>query len=417
MRNFQTLEEIIKIKKSDLNEAQNYFVFLSTAFNEFQKRKFKSMISELQVDEHESDCDSSHHLIGFPGTIQNATDEISNGIFHFISSIDFEAKEFVNAISSNFIELIDYDKANIDKIYRLISENKKKIDQINLSFDALSTEYLSHSQKFANYTNEIRNATNKTAIMQYRRQFSDIAKIREDLAPTREKLLSTSQKALDSIRDDIITLSFNITEHNKKLKNLFLWAAQEYDILSSKMSEASNIMKNAADKINFSTDFKSFINAKKIIRYDLQETEFVPYDTNSPAFYDIPPLPKQEITTIMPIFMAKVVNDYFASGENEMNCKKGKMIYLLELPEGDWCYSMSPITRKTGFIPCFCVEPVGDKFGIVIRECEMTVEYCDKGDLIAIFDENSGVNYKAMNNLGEKFDIPKANVGIIFSNN
>jgi hypothetical protein len=122
-------------------------------------------------------------------------------------------------------------------------------------------------------------------------------------------------------------------------------------------------------KVDFKSDFVGFLQKTRLSKFDLNDLEFEAYPTSGPGFRGLNPanLPESQV---YPIGMAKVIVDHYAYEKSQLSCIVGKSLFLMEPSDQDWVYVLNPYTLLTGFVPNFCLEPVGKGLGVMLREQE-----------------------------------------------
>ena len=360
-------------------------------------------------------------MLGIPGTLFNAIKRTSEGYLNFIYQIYNEGHEILNEIATRISGIISIDDNHIKPYFN----NLKAINEISTqnmqSLETMIKQYSSISHKFSKYTLEISTSKSKSALKQYRKKFLDVMAARKKIEPFRLSLIEKFQEQVDDANKNYQMIAVGLNEHNTKIKDFLLWYAKQIDDFSSKMQEYAAAMHEVADNIDFADDFKAFINYNKIVRYDMEDIEFVPFDTNHPAFKDVEIISIDHgISEPLPVGIAKVVHDYEPRSINEMRCQAGKYVLLMEsLNEADddndgWCYSMNPFTRKSGFLPIYCLQTVGINFGVILRDPDNPSIPANKGSFISVLQNENSLNYIVQNISGEQFTIPKSSVGILF---
>jgi hypothetical protein len=168
----------------------------------------------------------------------------------------------------------------------------------------------------------------------------------------------------------------------------------------------------AASEIDYDRDFTEFVSTTRIVRFDLRDLEFVAFSSTNAAFSGIQAKIALEIAPVYPIGIAHVVADHYPGGTNEIGCRSGKSMLMMEAADEDWCYVMNPVTLVSGFVPSLCLEPIGTALGVVIRE-ETEVENLYLGDCVSIL-EDQGRNWVVENVFGLSLVVSKGVVGIIY---
>lgn len=302
-------------------------------------------------------------------------------------------------------------KLKLKKMENYINEMNfaiEKLNDIDQVMERLERKQTSVLQKFGKMTNDIIAISNPVATKQFQAYFQKIVDIRKKLSTTKERIVKSAQESIDLFKNTVNSAGSLFTQRDDIMKALFSWYSFNFFDFGSKMNDFSNEIDKAADKIDFNTDFKSFANLKHLVRSDFIVDEFKPFDTSGPAFEGIEPIeiPKKE--QLIPINIVKVIHDYQEEEENEISCKKGQYLLLMEDMDNDWVLCMNQI--KIGFLPVNCIEKIGDKFGVIKSDIGMYV----KGECVTIFSENN-LCYNVVNLHGIEQIVDKEHVFIIHS--
>lgn len=395
---------IQKTYQKDITETiliQNHCSGICNSFNKFHMKNVPSFESRI------SSIDDGV-VPGVPGTLQDGTKAISQCFNDYLNILDEELKNLWTSLSSQFIQ---FDEDEFKKHQSVLTTAVNKYNQLKLEISRMSNAKGQIILRFTKYTSKITNSDSKDELAQFRMQYDEIVKTRNSLSKRRNTILSESQEFLDTTRKECEALSKIFTEYNTNVKNYYLMFYDFFMDTYNKLKELSDKNNEFTGMIDATTDFRSFIEDKKIIRSDIG-FDFVEFDTSSPAFSGCKPCPKIEIPVDFPIAMAKVTKNYKSDEENVITCKKGKNIFLVEFPEKEWCYAMKPFTWSTGFVPSCCIERIGTKFG-TIKKDKLPKAFGEACDFVAIISEDEN-NYFIENIYGQQISCPKDGISMVF---
>lgn len=286
----------------------------------------------------------------------------------------------------------------------------EKLNEIDKVMERLEGKHTSTIQKFGKMTNEIVSISNPVVARQYQESFQKIVELRKKNNKTRERMIKSGQDTLDQFESIINTICDMLVQRDNILKALISWYSYNFNDFGLKMAEFANEMDETADKFDFEADFKSFVEMKQLVRFDLMDDddEFQPIDTSGPAFEGVeqidfpPPIPK------VPINIVIAKHTYQAEDEGEISCVKGQYMYMMEDMDYDWVLCMR--TGKIGFLPVNCIERVGSKFGVINEDIGMYL----KGEYVAVIEENN-ICYSVINIHGVKQLVEKDFLHVIHS--
>jgi len=267
------------------------------------------------------------------------------------------------------------------------------------------------TQKFENYTGEMteRLVQNPTATRAFRKEFEAVVKARAETAKTRAPIRSQAQLSINTYRQAVSSVRESFVARNVALRIVFDAVQSSMSRISGRLRESAAAVARANDTFNFVNDFTAFVSETKIVRYDMPDLEFKPFE---PKVTEIQwPKAEVSITPVYPMGLAKCVADYYASGANQLSCKVGKSLFLMEPTDSDWVLVLNPITLMSGWVPSYCLEVIGRGLGVILKE-QPNVSV---GDCVAILDDSQLANFVVETAFGQQITVSKGAVGIIHS--
>ena len=396
---------IQKTYQKDIDEViliQTHCSEICNSFTKFHRKNIPSIETKLAFQKDDN-------MPGVPGTFQDVTEAVFQCFTEYLKILDEELKNLWTSLSSQFIQ---FDEDNFKSHQSKLATAVNKYNQLISETNRMTTSKAQIILRFNKYTTKIADSNSKEELSQFRMQYDEIAKNRASLAKRRNSILKESQELLGTIRQESSIISDILTEYNTNVKDYYQMFYGFFTDTDAKLKILAETFNQCIDVMDSTTDFKNFIEKNKIVRSDLV-FEFEKFDTSSPAFAGCKPCPKIEIPVDFPIAMANVLKSYNADGENEISCKKGKNIFLAEIPENEWCYVIKPFTWSTGFVPSACLQRIGAKLG-AIKNDNLPKAFGEAGDFVAIISEDE-YNYFIENIFGQQISVPKENISLVFA--
>ncbi|KAH0785704.1 SH3 domain containing protein [Histomonas meleagridis] len=383
---------------------------MAYAFGEFKLQNESNLIERI------SNNSSDDVAIGIPGTTLNGY----LSVYKEFEEIQQKLNQMSNAIVNTFTTSVgafaskrkDQLSETIEELFEVIT----KIEGVQQVMENFTSSHSEMIQRFAKYTNDIvLNPNNSGILKQYQLQFGKIVQARAKHEKTKVAMIRTAKASINKYRELVGKISDTFFQRQNTIKDLILWISTSFEEFSQTLEQSSKNLKTFAEFISFENDFQSFIESKHIVRYEMSTTDFVPLDTSGPAFEGVNTKLSVEISMLYPIGLANVIHDYQANGTNEMSCKKGKNILLLEEPTYPWVYVMNPRTRVTGYIPSECISWISRKFGVIIRDFNESNVIMQIGEYVAIIKELPNGSFLVENTFGIRTNADKSYIGLLYT--
>lgn len=391
-----------------------YLTLLANAFTQkSQDEHPKPLIDQLAIQPNDSNGIPT--IVGYPGSTEKAIEALSSALSAISTSFTEESLQIMEIMGKSIAQLEKPHTEVVVPLLQQASDTMMSIEGLTDGFDEMCSGASQLAQQFAGYTNTLvqDGKPNQTMLTQYGKQFEKVLEMRETYREKRARVIEASQSYILRLRETFDGLKSAMDERKKTLLELFVNIGLAYSEAASKTAMAGARVKEAME-MSFRDDMLAFVKQRKIARYDLRDLEFEAIDTSGPAFEGLDTKIDVQVADIYPIGMAKVVKDYLATDEKQMNCKMGKRLMLMEEPDGDWCYVMNPITLTCGFVPTECLERVKGSLGIVIRQPGLDDGSLSVGDFVMIVETTSSA-YITEDVLGTRGISPKHLIGVIYS--
>ena len=402
--------------ETNIQMVAQYLTLLSNAFTQLNKAEVSVPLAD-RLGVHPHDKDGLPTIVGYPGGTKMSIDALSGALTAIVTSFVEESEQIIETMRTSIAELETERSKTILPLIKAANDAMMSLDGLSSVLDEICADKSHLTQQFAGYTNTLAHneGPNKSMLSQYEKQFQVVLKARAENEVKRGSVIEASQLHIQRLRDVFAKLRAAMDSRNKKLMELFVNIGITYSDAAAKVAMAGAQVKEAMEQLDARDDLMKFVRQRKIARYDLRDIEFEAIDTSGPAFEGVDTKIAVEVADVYPIGMARVVKDYLASDEKQMNCKAGKYLMLMEEPDEDWCYVMNPITLACGFVPTECLDRVQGSLGIVIRQpsgiddTRLTV-----GDFVMIVETTSSA-YITEDVMGERGIYPKHIIGVIYS--
>jgi hypothetical protein len=268
-------------------------------------------------------------------------------------------------------------------------------------------------QKLENYTQEMtqRLVENKTATRVFRKQFDEVVKAREETAKMRAPVRASAQQSIVSYRQALCKCGDTFRARNSEVRLLFNALQLNLARISEHLHQSAETVQKAVDGIDFVKDFATFVKETGIVRYDMRDLEFKAFQPKVEGIAIVPSKVEVSISPVYPIGLAKSTCDYYASGANQLSCKEGKSLFLMEPADGDWVLVLNPVTLMSGYVPSYCLKVVGHGLGVVLKDqANLSI-----GDCVALIDQSQISNYVVETAFGQQLTVSRGAVGVIYS--
>jgi hypothetical protein len=348
-------------------------------------------------------------LIGVPGTLESSTAQ-------FIEALPFFIGSFLQLLRA-FDQACDEASSSERQLHQvagtLLRDARNAVctlENLENVVSELRPDCAEQSAEFRDMTSDhIERRGQKTRAV--RDLFRRLSQTRRDFAKSVTQLQLSGQTSITAYRQKLAGIAQLLKLRNRTLRDAMNTIAAMFSRVGERIGEANATLSVAVQKIDFTADFRGFIATAKIARFDLSDVAFVPYPVNPTAFAGIKARLELPLPQIYPIGMAKVVCDYYADGANQISCKAGKSMLLMERMDDDWVYVMSPVTFVTGFVPRLCLRVIGRGLAVMLRE-QAGVQ---PGDCVAVIEEGTHGACTVETAFGHQLTVSKGNLGIIYS--
>ena len=327
--------------------------------------------------------------IGIPGTIKNSYVLFSNSISSFVLGLALEIPALANQRSHDLIHTLPYDQ-NFDYCIDDIISKSHQLTAIQDTITQKSEEISKKEAKKLKKINEMITAENKNKKAQratLKKLWKEVKSIRKREF-SREGTIFAAEQCCKDVKNSILTLEGiigNVISHVQELYNIQI---ENNNSVIQKIETLIDSLNSSIDKIDFDSDFKTFIKTKKIIRYDIIPEEFKPIDSNHPVFNEL----NIQLVTIVPslqiypLAIAKVLRTFSPEYSNEIAITRGKLVYFLEDLSFDWVLIRNPYTRAIGYAPSSFFEIVSPTTGVIMNKCYIDQLLIPRGEYVAILD-------------------------------
>jgi hypothetical protein len=238
-----------------------------------------------------------------------------------------------------------------------------------------------------------------------------VLKVREETAKVRAPIRASAQQSIVAYRQAISKGGDTFRARNSDVRLLFNALQQNLARISDHLHQSAETVQKAADGIDFVKDFTTFVKELGIVRYDMRDLEFKAFQPTVQGLSIIPSKVEGSISPVYPIGLAQCRRDYYVSGANQLSCKRGKSLFLMEPTDDDWVLVLNPVTLMNGYIPSCCLEVVGHGLGVVLKDQAIL----SIGDCVALIDQSHPSNYVVQTAFGQQLTVSRGVIGVIYS--
>jgi hypothetical protein len=348
-------------------------------------------------------------LIGLPGSLADVLRAFLSSITTAMSPLAVQWS-FFNTMPATISAGQLTHTNRIKALLRDADEAISTLANIDRLLDSVFEKSRDMTQKFLSYTSEMQGmvTTNTTARRAYWQQFHQVVKMRESSARTTLPARMAAQTSIMAFRNAIARAAAEFQMRNREFRMLFDAVHLGYMRVAEYCANSSEAIRRQSGTIDFVSDFTAFVRDTHLVRYDLSDMEF---EVVRPAVPDISPRIEIEIAPVYPIGLAQVVHDHDPDGKNQLRCKAGKSVFLMELPDEGWVLAMNPFTLVSGFVPQICLQKVGHGLAVILKGQD-TVE---AGECVAIVDDSTPTTSSVETVFGHRIAVSKTNLGVIFT--
>jgi hypothetical protein len=386
----------------DVRQIVFFFQILSTASSRIPFLPDCPTVTSLQSSQRGA------VWIGIPGTLEQTVGELILAIPFFISPI-LDLFRTYGQIATVFQNVEKSISTALSISARDASNAATTLRNMDELIEGLTAGANFFTQKFTLATFDMCQSPSASS-RGYRKGFDEILENRIKTAKSRSQLRVSAQTSILAYRRAIDELAKALLTKNRQFRTAVEPLAVQLKKIADRARFSADNLSLIATKVDFKGDFSGFLRQTKLSKFDLNDLEFNAYPTSGPAFRGLSPISLPE-SQIYPIGMAKVVADHYAYEKNQLSCKVGKSLFLMEPMDQDWVYVLNSDTLLAGFVPNFCLEPVGKGLGVMLREQGGALI----GDCVAILEEAAHGAFVVETPFGYQFTVSKGNIGIIFS--
>jgi len=414
-------KQILDVFESENRKMSTYFLQFALLIEETYKPK-KTLGQIMEVEK--MNAEGEPLLCGFPGTVQVAFNQLSEGLkamndnFHTMS-------ELLKHKSLEFQKFPDLETKS--RIKKTLEDTQQPINDLNMLTTILKTAEQNgkkdHMKALLKLNETVQSLMKKTEVSSKQKKqvselWSQILEARKTTESQRLLLTHKANAALNVFRgymNDFFRFSQNRIDHFTETLDVAMFGCMKVAAL---MQNTSGFIRDSADAIDFKSDMKSYVKSRGIVRYDIMVQPFKEFVSDTPAFQSIDSRVRTVTQTFDPIGFVQVIHSHRATNINEMSCKIGQRLLILEFIGGDWTFVMHPVTRVTGFIPTQCIMQIGVGLGVVLRKTksdEIAEGFIVRpGEYVAVLSLQSLSFQTARGNICKK---PPSNlIGIVFQN-
>lgn len=354
------------------------------------------------------------YVPGIPGSQYDALVKASEMLANFFS----ESDSIENNTNQIIISLKDEYLSSLSKINHCLTDMCSNSHQIDTIKSTVKDNQQKLPSKLSKYQKSINNIiSSKTKV----KKSSEAVSLMEKIISIRNEnpmyQKSIFNRAADKCMDGI---SENSAKAIQLIKKQF---CTQRDVLQAVINSNKKIIDNCSAESNqaisfiniikYQNEFQKYVDKYKIIRYDLLPDPFVPLNFNHKCFSNISTISNVLSLKLYPYAMARIKKDFNAKDNNELPMQKGKMVLLMEDLSLPWTFIQNPYTKVMGYAPSSFLELIGNGLGVILNEVTTTDEILNKGDYIAIENDDSYGSKKVCTISGLTATIPSSNIGII----
>ena len=386
----------IKVLNKKDSKLESQFSIISNSLNQTFKDYKPSLISLFE------DVAKNEQVIpGFPGSQYNFICKFSQILEQFIDNLhsdDFKGYEEIDQLHSLFnnVKQSFHSILNVKDLLSIDKDLEKKIQKLTKKInDKVDTKPSKVTSKLYEMMEEIRVET---------------------LMPQRLAVLKAASLKQDDFKSSIDAFLNYIFDRFALNQNVIDKKIQFNNKLSAHINEMISHLENDSEmKIHYKEDMKSFLNIKKMIRYDMICEEFEPIEVNYNLLNEKPPVFPNELHSIIyPISMAKAEKNFSAEYSNEISLRKGKIILLMEPPDTEWVLATNPFSRASGYVPSSHISIIKGSLAVVLKEISDQNGNLQKGDYIVANPDPKNDNYfRCFTVMGNELLLRKNQVALI----
>ncbi|OHT08787.1 hypothetical protein TRFO_22636 [Tritrichomonas foetus] len=352
-------------------------------------------------------------LPGFPGTQEDALvyfENAVNALLNHFRNHSINAKRLLYNRGSNLEVQEETQKAQ--KTLKDMMEIANKSKNVKAMVKQLASKNSELIQKVDKFSKKKNNKLKKPKLVKTAKakKYYKFAKEERNKGIKEAETFKTSA---NSLYQDFTTRAISLIEIFKNRNQMINQMIQELskantDFASSVFYLSSDLCAKTQE-IDYFSDFKKFVDVRKIIRYDLQNDPFIPIDISHPVFSTVNTKIYTPVMPHYPIAIGQMIGNFTAESENEMSAAKGKAVLLMEPKDQNWVLVMNPITRNSGYVPASFINLISTSIGVIKDVSRSLTDKgfnFSRGDYVGIVGE-SQYNFSAVSVNGSAVEIPK----------
>lgn len=347
-------------------------------------------------------------ISGFSESQSEALMEVSTILINFFSNSNQVEKKAAQAIEAIKKENLDSTRM-VDDCLNDLCSNSRQIDSIKFSINDNKHNLPSKLSKYQKSISGIVSLKTKVKkSSEVTKLWDKIVKIRTDNSVfQRSNFVPGASRCMDKIFEDSKNSSDLLKKQFLLRKDIILSIINANESIIENCKDTSNQLVNAMNQIDFQTDFRNFIQANQIIRYDILPDEFKPLDFSHECFSEITKVSNVLSFQLYPYSMARVRKEFMPDlDQNEISVNKGKIVLLMEDLSLPWAFIQKPYTNEMGYVPSSFLEEIGKGIGVLLNEFIGPDELLNKGDYVAIESHDDPEKYKVHTISDNSFDVP-----------
>ncbi|OHT13782.1 hypothetical protein TRFO_16004 [Tritrichomonas foetus] len=402
----KAIKELEKKTRKQLDTITENNALIFTSFKELDPVSFKNLYDQMEM--------KPYILSGCPGTISNTFKEFSmivTDLMTTLAMINEKSKYSVDNLS----DCLNTDDQNCSSD---IEDINCKAHQMQCLKDAVQIKRNEPNKKLTKYLKKINEIIAKDKQVK--------GKITTHLLHKVEKLrkagfdgysqkvaVSGASVCLDEINEKIKKIKIAMKNRCSTIRDIIINQREFYSEFASVLDETADAINRIHNQINYNSDFPSYVESKRLIRYDIIPDEFVPIDLNHPVFQEVQAIWTVPSLQIYPLALARVMETFVTTYSQEISVSKGKLVYLMEDLSYPWAFVQNPYTRATGYAPSYLFEIIGKGLGAILVDVGSRDEMLQKGEYVAILENSDESNYLVLALNEVIMSVPKESVGLI----